>query len=162
MQLTNRKIFKTLIDQATSSNLMSYLFVRDVMTQSLRFEFAKIWKHIHSELIEILDFVDSKCSTFVKSFLSSNERTSEENDETRSHHIRDDFSHHFAQFSFFDFMTKSNALKLKVRINLIKLSFQHSFLQSFTNAYLRKYNMRVIKFDFKSSKWYRRLTYIDR
>ena len=150
--MTNYRVFKTLIDQTASSNFMKYLFVRDVMTQSLRLELANVWKHIHSELIEILNFVNSKCSTLVKNFLFLNERTSEKNDETRSHHIRSDFSHHFAQLSFFDFVAELNALKLKIRVNLTKLFFQHSFLQSFIDAYLKKYNMRIIKFDFKSSK----------
>ena len=129
--MINHKIFKTLIDQTTFSNFIKYLFVRNVMTQSLKFEFANVWKHIHFELIEILNFVNSKYSTFVKKFLFLNNRIFEKNDEIRSHHIWNDFNYHFIQFSLFDIVTKFNALKLKTRVNLIKFFFQHSFFSKF-------------------------------
>ena len=146
-------MFKTLTNQIAFSNFMKYLFVKNVITQSLRLKLIETWDYTHFELIETLDFVNNKCSTLMKNFLFLNERILDENDENRTQrHIRVDKKHRSTQLSCFEFIAKFNSFRMKTRVNFMKLFSQYSFFQKIMQTYLRDYEIRMLNFDFKSLK----------
>ena len=147
-------------DHAAPSNLMGYLFAKDVMTQSMRLGLAGAWDESDPALMEALALVDNRCPTLVQSFLPTHERTQEDDDESRAHHIHGDIGHTFAQLSLKGFVL-GNQLRIKPRANLMKLAPRHPFLQQLMLAYSREYGMNVIDFGHKPLKWYRRLAYTD-
>ncbi len=59
-------------DAAVSPNLMAYLFVRDVIQQSLRLGLVGVWDHTYPELIEALDLLNTQYPTLIQSFLPLN------------------------------------------------------------------------------------------
>ena len=155
--------FKTMIDNAVSSNFMKYLIAKNVMTQSMRFELIDAWNHSHSKLVKILNYVDVKCLILIQSFLSSHERTSKQNNEHRAHHVREDDTHHNAQLFLFDYvLDNQNHLRMKASFKLMKLSNQHFFVQQLMIAYRRDYNIDVLNFDTRLFKWYQKIAYTNK
>ena len=81
-----------------------------------------------------------------------NERVLDKNNKNRSYYVRENDKHHATQLLFIDFVANINAFDMKTRVNLIKLRFQHLFFQKIIDTYLREYDIRVLKFDFKFLK----------
>ena len=60
---------------------------------------------------------------FDSNFLSSHERTQEQNNEHRAHHVRENDTHHNAKFFLFDYVLDNlNHLRMKINFKLMKLS----------------------------------------
>ena len=154
------RTFKTMTDNAASSNLMTYLFARDVIIQFMRLELVEAWDHTHSALIKALNDVNDKCFNLVQSFLSSVERLLNEDEKNDTHQIIESKQHRRAQLSLFDFALNKYLL-MKSHRKLKNVNSQHSFLQQLILIYERDYRIRVLNFESKSLRWYRRLTYID-
>ena len=154
------KQFKWTTNNATSFNLMTYLFVKNVMIQFMRLNLIETWNYSHFDIVKTLNMIDSQCFNFVQSFLSFHER-SIENDEAQTHHIYDDFAHYKCRLSLSKFVL-NNRLRMKSTAKLMKLSSRHFFLQSFMIAYQRNYNISIINFDNKNLKWYQKVIYIDK
>ena len=138
---------------------MSYLFAKNVMTQSMKLELTNAWNESHSELMKTLTLINNKCFTLIQNFLFFHERIQKNDDEIQMHHIHENDKHHFVQLSLKDFF--ENNLKMKSIFKLMKFSSQHSFLQQLILTYQREYKMSMMIFEFKSIKWYRKLNYID-
>ena len=149
--------------QTTSffSNFMKYMFVKNVMIQSMKFELIETWNYSEFDLMKTLNYVDNKCSSLVQNFLSIHERSQEKNNENRIYHVRDDSTHYNVQLFLFDFVLNKQ-LRIKSKTNLMKLNFQHFFLQSLMTTYRRNYNFRVMNFENKTLKWYQKIAYTDR
>ena len=157
------KNFKTMIDNVVSSNFMKYLIAKNVMTQSMRFELIDAWNHNHSKLVKILNYVDVKCFILIQSFLSFHERTSKQNNEHRAYHVRENDTHHNAQFSLFDYvLDNQNHLRMKINFKLMKLSNQYFFVQQLMIAYRKDYNIDILNFDTRLLKWYQKIAYTNR
>ena len=103
--------------------------------------------------MKILNYVDIKCFILIQNFLSSHERTSKQNNEHRTHHVRENDTHHNAQFFLSDYVLDNhNHLRMKINFKLMKLLNQHFFLQRLMIAYRRDYNIDVLNFDTKLLK----------
>ena len=76
--------------------------------------------------MKAIDYVNNKRFTLIQSFLSSHERTFENNDEHRTHHVREDSLHNNAQLFLNEFML-NNHLRMKTKSKLMKLLAQHLF-----------------------------------
>ena len=152
--------FKVMIDRVAFFNFMSYLFAKNVMTQSMRLNLIEAWNQSDSILMKTLILIDNRCFTLMQSFLFVHERTQKNDDENRTHHIHEDVEHIFAQLFLKSFVL-NNQLQIKTKANLMKLVSRHFFLQQLIFAYLREYDMNVINFEHKLLKWYKRLIYND-
>ena len=72
-----------------------------------------------------------------------------ENDEL--HLIVDDSEHRLCKLSFHDFVLNSY-FRIESRINLMRLSSQHDFLQSFMTIYRRDYELQMMNFEKRQLK----------
>jgi hypothetical protein len=63
------KVFKIEAAYAAPSNLMAYLFSKDVVRQSIRLGLAESWAQQIPELEEHLDAIRQQCPKLVNSFI---------------------------------------------------------------------------------------------
>ena len=69
------KSFKTMTNVATSSNLLTYFFDKNVLKQSIRFDLLNAWTKTYSNLIKLLTNVKKKCFALIRIyFLFLNKR----------------------------------------------------------------------------------------
>ena len=72
------------------------------------------------------------------------EQKMNENDE--SHLIIDDLEHRLCKLSLHDFVLNSY-FRIESKINFMRLSSQHDFLQSFMTIYRRNYELQMMNFE---------------
>jgi hypothetical protein len=72
------KFFKGLADDASPSNLMAYLFTRDVVHQPIRLGLAGARTYDYPELNEPLSLLYEKCPRLVNSFVPTSEHNKTE------------------------------------------------------------------------------------
>ena len=157
--LTICRIFKGMADQAAPSNLMGYLFSKDVMAQSLRLGLAGAWNVTHPEIVDALSLIDTACPTLVGSFLPVGEQDMDEEHEG-THMVTGDGEHHWVQLSLAGIENKEE-LPITPNARLMRLPMQHPFIQGLMDAYQRCYGMQILDFGLKPLKWYKRLAYTD-
>ncbi|KAL8915963.1 MAG: hypothetical protein Q9208_008763 [Pyrenodesmia sp. 3 TL-2023] len=163
------KDFKQLADHAAPQNLMGYLFAKDVLKQSMRLGLAGSWDHSHPDLMEALEFLESRCPSLLKSFLPTSEHTIQDaEDETqpqRSHMVDlvEDDQHVAVSLTLHNFVLgRDNGYRLRKRINLSQLGMRHEFIRDLALAYRYEYGLeRVMDFGSTSPKWYERIAYTD-
>ena len=103
--------------------------------------------------MKVLNYVDVKCFILIQNFLSFHERTSKQNNEYRTHHVRENETHYNAQFFLSVYVfDNQNHLRMKINFKFMKLSNQHFFVQQLMTAYRKDYNIDISNFDTKLLK----------
>ena len=76
--------------------------------------------------------------------MSINEQKINDSDET--HFVVDDSKHRLIKLSLQNFVLNLY-FRIEANINLMRLSSQHDFLQSFMTIYKRNYELQMLNFD---------------
>ena len=146
-------------DHAAPSNLVGYLFSRDVMSQSMRLRLAGAWEAL-SELTETLKLLEDYCPLLVQSFLPLGEQILD--DEVDGAHVVVCHNvHRRAQLSVIDFRL-SGTLAIGAFSNPSKLPRQHPFIQDLLDACLHNYGKRVVGLGNRRFKLYARIAFTNK
>jgi len=129
------KFFKGLADDAAPSNLMAYLFTKDVVRQSIRLGLAGAWAYDYPELSKPLSLLYEKCPRLLNSFVPTSEHNmTEVNDEDVLDvlEVMEDDAHKQVRLSNKGFcltVPGSNPFGLRATLRLSNLHTTHSFAQ---------------------------------
>ena len=126
--MSNYKIFKIITNQVFSFNFMSYLFSRNVFTQSFKLDLTKIWNHDYSKFIKVLHLMNTLYFSLVKIFLSIDEQIINDNNKN-TRIVQNDFQYHNCHLFFARFISQ-NYLKTISQMKFIKLLYQHFFFST--------------------------------
>ena len=157
--LMNYKILKIMTNQTFLFNLMKYFFSRDVFNQFFKFDFAKFWNHDHSKIMKTLNLMNFLCFSFVQNFLFRKKQIiNDENDNVRT--IEKDVRHHCVQLFVVDFVLQ-NQFQIISYAKSMKFSHQYAFVQQLMNAYEQYIDRKMLHFESKSFKWFKKLIYTN-
>ena len=147
-------------NQATSFNLMRYLFFKNTLSQSIRLELMKTWNHDHLELVNAIRMIHTLCSILMQSYLFVHEQVLSFDKTFNAHEMTKDLEHKNAQLSLRTYELHEQ-LRINSQANLMRMSSQHVFVQELMNAYETSIKIKVLNLRSKSLKWYRRIAYTN-
>ena len=152
-----------MIDVATSFNLLKYLFAKNIFKQSLRLEFLNAWTSTYFDFVKLLTNVKQK-KNFIRNFLFISKQILND-DDVEKIEIQKNAKHVFVRLFMFVFklnVNRNNYFSIRSHVNFSKLSFNHSFFETFENAFEQKYDIKkIMNWKFKRLKWKKKLIYID-
>ena len=146
-------------DAAASLNLISYLFVQDVMKQSIQLELTEVWEYLYSAVMHCLTLLKDRCLFLIFSFLSADEQDLmiEKDDMI----VQKNKNHSRVCLSVIDFWLKTdNYYSFESSTKLSLLSSHHRFLWQLSQAFDVNYDLqRVLNFENQKIRWASQLTY---
>ncbi|KAL8755627.1 MAG: hypothetical protein Q9184_004742 [Pyrenodesmia sp. 2 TL-2023] len=160
-----RESWKAMADVAAPTNLMGYLFAKEMLNQTLRLGFAGSWRAYHPELVEALRHVEDKCPALIQSFQPLTERDDVDEDEAEdATEVQTDETHVAVRMTIGNYKLSdtNNYYNLLARVNLQRLQIQHPFVRDLIASYEVDYGIRrVVDVGESRLKWKERLAYTD-
>ena len=153
------RVFKAMTDKAAPSNLMGYLFAKDVMKQSIQLELTEPWRYTNSELTDSLINLQDQCSALLVSFLLSTDQDTLIDEDSD---LREDF-HHCQIYLFMQEQSRSlDYYNIHVSVSSVSLLLHYIFMCQLCHVFDHDYNLRdVLNLESEQLKWYSWVSYTD-